>query len=85
VPAGGPRWPGPGYVKRRGRPAPGSIPEVLDIFRAEVRFYLQIAPVAGVRVPACYRADTPAGSAEASAWIGRLEAADHRLGAAWPA
>jgi Phosphotransferase enzyme family len=57
VPAGGPRWPGPGYVKRRGRPAPGSIPEVLDIFRAEVRFYLQIAPVAGVRVPACYRAD----------------------------
>jgi aminoglycoside phosphotransferase (APT) family kinase protein len=58
--AGGPRWPGPGYVKRRSRPAPGSIPEALDIFRAEVRFYLQIAPVAGVRVPACYQASETA-------------------------
>jgi hypothetical protein len=27
------------------------------MFRAEVRFYREIAPVAGVRVPACYRAD----------------------------
>ena len=46
----------PGYVKRRARPAPGSIPAVLDMFRAEVRFYREIAPVAGVRVPACYQA-----------------------------
>jgi len=45
------------HVKRRGRPAPGSISGALDSFRAEVRFYREIAPVAGVRVPACYRAE----------------------------
>src|SRR5215471_15037588 len=45
------------HVKRRGRPAPGSIPEALDSFRAEVRFYREIAPVLDVRVPACYRAE----------------------------
>jgi fructosamine-3-kinase len=45
------------YVKRRGRPEPGSITEALDSFRAEVRFYRQIASVIGVRVPACYRAE----------------------------
>ena len=45
------------YVKRRGRPVPGSIPEALDIFRSEVRFYREIAPVIGVRVPACYRSE----------------------------
>lgn len=47
----------PDFVKRRGQPAPGSIPAALDIFRSEVRFYREIAPVAGVRVPACYRAE----------------------------
>jgi hypothetical protein len=45
------------YVKRRARPAPGSISEALDSFRAEVRFYREIAPVVGVRVPACYEAE----------------------------
>jgi Phosphotransferase enzyme family len=51
------------YVKRRGVPSPGSIPAVLDIFRAEVRFYREIAPVVGVRVPACYESeDTAAGT-----------------------
>jgi Phosphotransferase enzyme family len=45
------------YVKQRGRPSQGSITEALDSFRAEVRFYREIAPVAGVRVPACYRAE----------------------------
>jgi Phosphotransferase enzyme family len=74
LPAGGPWWPGQGYVKRRGRPAPGSIPEALDIFRAEVRFYLQIAPVVGVRVPACYQAsETAEGTVlvleDLSAWL----------------
>jgi hypothetical protein len=44
------------HEKRRHRPAPGSIPDVLDIFRCEVRFYQEIAPVVGVRVPACCRA-----------------------------
>jgi fructosamine-3-kinase len=46
-----------GYVKRRGVPPPGSIPEALDMFRAEVRFYQEIAPVVGVRVPLCHRAE----------------------------
>jgi hypothetical protein len=54
------------YVKQRGRPSHGSITEALDSFGAEVRFYRGIAPVAGVRVPACY-------------WIGRLDAAAGRL------
>jgi len=47
----------PDFVKRRGVPAPGSIPAALDIFRSEVRFYLEIAPEVGVRVPRCYRAE----------------------------
>jgi Ser/Thr protein kinase RdoA (MazF antagonist) len=50
-------------VKRRGRPEPGSIAEALDIFGSEVRFYREIAPEAGVRVPACYlAADEPDGT-----------------------
>ena len=44
------------FVKRRDPPTPGSIPEALDSFQAEVRFYLEVAPVIGVRVPACYEA-----------------------------
>ena len=48
----------PDFVKRRGVPAPGSIPEALDIFRSEVRFYREIAPEIGVRVPACYQAES---------------------------
>ena len=43
-------------MKKRGVPAPGSIPAALDIFRSEIRFYTEIAPVIGIRVPACYRA-----------------------------
>ena len=46
-----------GYVKRRGRPEPGSITEALDSFRAEVRFYREIAAVVGVRVPGCCQAE----------------------------
>lgn len=45
------------YVKRRSTPVPGSIAEALDIFRSEVRFYREIAPVVGVRVPACFEAE----------------------------
>jgi hypothetical protein len=44
------------YVKRRNWPEPGSIPDVLDMFRCELRFYREIAPVVGLRVPACYEA-----------------------------
>lgn len=47
----------PEFVKHRSAPAPGSIPYVLDIFRSEVRFYREVAPEVGVRVPACYRAE----------------------------
>ena len=50
----------PHYVKRRAAPPPGSIPEPLGQFAAEVRFYREIAPVltgTGIRVPACYRAE----------------------------
>lgn len=47
----------PPYVKRRKHAPPGSIPAVLGMFHAEVRFYRQIAPVAGIRVPLCYRAE----------------------------
>lgn len=42
------------FVKRRGPAQPGSIPDVLGMFTAEVRFYREIAPLAGLRVPACY-------------------------------
>lgn len=44
-------------VPRRGHAVPGSIPAVLDIFRSEVRFYQEIAPVVGSRVPACYQCE----------------------------
>jgi hypothetical protein len=45
------------HVKRRDPAPPGSIPAVLNIFESEVRFYRELAPVVGVRVPACYRAE----------------------------
>jgi hypothetical protein len=46
----------PPFVKRRKPALPGSIPDALGMFHAEVRFYREIAPVVGVRVPFCYRA-----------------------------
>jgi Phosphotransferase enzyme family len=45
------------HQKRRGLPEPGSIPAALDMFRSEVRFYREIAPVIGIRVPDCYQAE----------------------------
>ncbi|MGH3491227.1 MAG: hypothetical protein ACRDP8_25325 [Actinopolymorphaceae bacterium] len=61
------------FVKRRDRPASGSIPDALQLFEAEVRFYREIAPVVGVRTPACYEAEVgPAGTRlvleDLSAW-----------------
>ncbi len=50
------------FIKRRERPAAGSIPDVLQMFVAEVRFYREIAPVVGVRVPACLLAEVNAGA-----------------------
>ena len=45
------------FVKRRDPPIPGSIPHVLGSFHSEVLFYREIAPVVGVRVPACHRSE----------------------------
>ncbi len=50
----------PPFVKRRPPAAPGSIPAVLGMFTGEVRFYREIAPLLGVRVPACYTAEDTA-------------------------
>jgi Phosphotransferase enzyme family len=47
----------PPFVKRRPPAVPGSIPDVLGMFTGEVRFYREIAPLLGVRVPACYTAE----------------------------
>ncbi|MGW7681193.1 phosphotransferase family protein [Kribbella sp. NPDC054772] len=47
----------PNYVKRRPPAVPGSIPDVLKMFESEVRFYTEIAPVVGVRVPECFQAE----------------------------
>ncbi|WP_130443024.1 phosphotransferase family protein [Kribbella rubisoli] len=46
------------HIKRRQPAAPGSIPDVLQMFESEVRFYREIAPVVGVRVPECYQAES---------------------------
>lgn len=43
-------------MKRREWAPAGSIPAVLGMFESEVRFYNEIAPVVGVRVPACVEA-----------------------------
>jgi hypothetical protein len=45
------------YVKEREPARPGSIPERLQMFVREVRFYEEVAPHVGIRVPACYRAE----------------------------
>jgi hypothetical protein len=48
------------FVKRRGIAPAGSVAAALGMFQAEVRFYREIAPVIGIRVPACYRAEDTA-------------------------
>lgn len=48
------------FEKRRPHATPGTIPHALDMFRNEVRFYREIAPVVGVRVPACFEAEETA-------------------------
>jgi hypothetical protein len=50
------------FTKRREPAAPGSIPDRLQMFAREVRFYREIGPAVGVRVPACYRAEENNGS-----------------------
>ncbi len=46
------------FEKHRERAAEGSIPNVLDMFASEVRFYREVAPVVGVRVPKCFAAES---------------------------
>lgn len=50
------------FIKRREPAPPGSIPDVLAMFVNEVRFYREVAPVVGVRVPACLTAQEDHGS-----------------------
>lgn len=45
------------HLKRRRAPAPGTIPDRLQMFAREVRFYREVAPDLGVRVPVCFRAE----------------------------
>lgn len=53
----------PETFKKRRDPAPlGSIPDRLQMFVREVRFYREIGPAVGVRVPACFRAEERDGS-----------------------
>jgi hypothetical protein len=44
------------FTKRRDPAEPGSIPDVLQMFTREVRFYREVAPYVGVRTPACHLA-----------------------------
>lgn len=52
--------PTPSFEKRRSPAPPGSIPDVLRMFESEVRFYQEVAPVVGVRVPRCFDASVTA-------------------------
>lgn len=45
------------FTKRRDAATPGSIPDVLQMFPREVRFYREVAPDVGLRVPVCYLAE----------------------------
>ena len=45
------------YIKRRDPAASGSIPDRLQMFPREVRFYREVAESIGVRVPACLLAE----------------------------
>jgi aminoglycoside phosphotransferase (APT) family kinase protein len=45
------------FTKRRDAATPGSIPDVLEMFTREVRFYREVAPYVGVRTPASYHAE----------------------------
>lgn len=50
------------FTKRRDAATPGSIPDVLQMFTREVRFYREVAPELGVRTPACYLAEEHEGA-----------------------
>ena len=50
------------FTKRRDAAEPGSIPDVLQMFTREVRFYRELAPYVGVRTPACYLSEEHGGA-----------------------
>lgn len=50
------------FTKRREAAEPGTIPDVLQMFPREVRFYREVAPYVGLRTPACYLAEEHAGA-----------------------
>jgi aminoglycoside phosphotransferase (APT) family kinase protein len=50
------------FTKRRDAAEPGSIPDVLQMFPREVRFYREVAPYVGVRTPVCYLAEKRGGA-----------------------
>jgi hypothetical protein len=50
------------FTKRREAAEPGSIPDVLQMFTREVRFYREVAPYVGLRTPACYLAEEQDGA-----------------------
>jgi fructosamine-3-kinase len=61
------------FMKCREPAEPGSIPDRLQMFPREVRFYREIAPRVGVRVPRAIRAEVDGGSTvleleDLSAW-----------------
>jgi len=61
------------FVKEREPARPGTIPDVLQMFTREVRFYREVAPYVGVRVPACHLAEEHDGATrleleDLSAW-----------------
>ena len=61
------------FTKRRDAASPGSIPDVLQMFPREVRFYREVAPHVGVRTPACFLAEEQDGAThleleDLSAW-----------------
>jgi aminoglycoside phosphotransferase (APT) family kinase protein len=50
------------FTKRREAAEPGSIPDVLQMFSREARFYREVAPYVGLRTPACYLAEEQDGA-----------------------
>jgi thiamine kinase-like enzyme len=50
------------FTKRRDAARPGSIPDLLQMFTREVRFYREVAPYVGLRTPACYLAEAHEGA-----------------------
>lgn len=50
------------YVKRRQAPEPGSIPDRLQMFTREVRFYNEVGRDVGVRIPHLVRSEVDDGA-----------------------